>query len=179
LQALDRKGILPAPGTATNQRYGLREELDAYVGPTSVKVPRRWVADGRVSSPAQGPDLKKQRRIVEPFCVAQGLAQVEIIEEIGGRLNFKRPKLTALGDAILTGPIETRIWAHQDRLARFGFDLWRHLGPTQGCTVRVIHGEEVCPEREMVEDWRAITHCLSARLYGLGKDRQALKAAWK
>ena len=179
LQALDRKGILPAHRTATHKRYGLREELDAYLGQTSVKVPRRWVAYCRVSSPAQRPDFKNQRRLVEPFSIAQGLAHVEFIEEIGGGLNFKRPKFTALGDAILTGQIEALILAHQDRLARFGFDLWRHLGETDGCPGRVINVEEVSPEPERVEDWRAITHCFWARLYGLGNYRKALKAALK
>ena len=67
LQALDGKGILPAHRRATHKRYGLREELDAYVGKTSVQVPRRSVAYGRVSSQAQRPDLKDQRRIVEQF----------------------------------------------------------------------------------------------------------------
>ena len=37
LQALDRKGILPAQRTATHKRYGLREELDAYLGQTPSK----------------------------------------------------------------------------------------------------------------------------------------------
>jgi len=179
LQALDRKGILPAHRTATNKRYWLREELDAYLGKTSVKVPRRSVAYCRVSSQAQRPDLKNQRRIVEQFCVAKGLANVEFIEEIGGGLNFKRPKFTALVDAILTGQIETLILAHQDRLARFGFDLLRHLCQTHGCTLLVINVEEVSPEQEMLEDLMAITHCFSARLYGLHNYRKALKAALK
>ena len=68
-------------------------------------------------------------------------------------------------DAILKGQIETLIWAHQERFARFGFDRWRHLGQTHGGPVRVLHGEEVSAEPERVEDGMATTHCFSA-LYG-------------
>jgi predicted site-specific integrase-resolvase len=43
----------------------------------------------------------------------------------------------------------------------------------------VINTEKVSPEREMVEDLMAITHCFSARLYGLRNYRKALKEALK
>jgi len=33
------------------------------------------------------PDLKNQRRVLEEFITARGLANVEFIEEIGGGLN--------------------------------------------------------------------------------------------
>jgi len=41
------------------------------------------------SSAAQKADLANQR---EEFVVAKGLAGVEFIEEVGGRLNFKRKR---------------------------------------------------------------------------------------
>jgi hypothetical protein len=39
---------------------------------------------------------------VEEFCIAKGIANVEFIEEIGGRLNCRRPKFLALVDAIVS-----------------------------------------------------------------------------
>jgi predicted site-specific integrase-resolvase len=50
------------------------------------------VAYGRVSSQAQRPDLNNHRRIVEDFCLAKGIANVEFLEEIGGGLNFQPPR---------------------------------------------------------------------------------------
>ena len=79
------------------------------------------VAYVRVSSPAQKPDLAKQKTALEQFCIGQGLALDEWISEIGGGLNFKRPKFTDLVDRVLRGEIARRVMAHPDRLVRFGY----------------------------------------------------------
>jgi putative resolvase len=50
---------------------------------------RKAVAYCRVSSAAQKPDLKDQRRVLEDFCAARGVAGVEFVEEVGGGLNLK------------------------------------------------------------------------------------------
>jgi putative resolvase len=105
LQATDRAGVLPARRRATGRRYWLRADLDAFLGRTAAVVPRRSLAYCRVSSQAQRPDLKNQRAIVEQFCIAKGLANVEFVEEIGGGLNFKRPKFLKLVEAIVNDEV--------------------------------------------------------------------------
>ncbi len=179
MQVLDRTGALPAHRTSTGKRYWLRVDLEAYLGRTAINAPRKAVAYCRVSSQAQRSDLKNQRRIVEEFCVVRGLANVDFIEEIGGGLNFKRPKFLALVDAIISGGISTLVLAHKDRLLRFGFELLKHLCTVHSCELLVINVEQVSPEQEMVQDLMAITHCFSSRLYGLRNYRKALKEALK
>lgn len=177
LQALDRAGVLPAQRTSTGRRYWHRADLDAYLGRTAVVAPKRLLAYCRVSSQTQHADLKNQRAIVEQFCIAKGLANVEYVEEIGGGLNFKRPKFLALIDSLLAGEVSDLIVAHQDRLLRFGIDLLAHLCRKSNCRLWVINTEQVSPEREMVQDLMAITHCFSSRLDGLRNYRKALKEA--
>jgi predicted site-specific integrase-resolvase len=174
---MDRAGVLPARRTATGRRYWLRSDLDAFLGRTSAVVPRRLVAYCRVPSQAQHPDLKNQRSIVEQFCIAKGLANVEFIEEIGGGLNFRRPKFLNMIDAIIAGEISDLIAAHKDRLMRFGFDLLSHLCRQSDCQLWMINTEQVSPEQEMIQDLMAITHCFSARLHGLRHYCKALKEA--
>ena len=55
-------------------------------------------AECRVSSAAQKPDLANQRKVLEKFVVAKGLANVEFIKEVVGGLNFKRKWFLALMD---------------------------------------------------------------------------------
>jgi len=55
-------------------------------------APTKLVAYCRVSSAAQKADLANQRKVLEEFVVAKGLAGVEFIEEVGGGLNFKRKR---------------------------------------------------------------------------------------
>src|SRR6266480_635954 len=141
--------------------------------------PRRTVCYCRVSSQAQRPDLKNQRRIVEEFAIAKGIANLEFIEEIGGGLNFKRPKFTALVDSVVADEVAMLVVAHKDRLARFGFELLQHLCRKHGSELLVLNTEKVSPQQEMVQDLMAITDCFSSRLYGLRNYRRALKEALK
>jgi putative resolvase len=131
----------------------------------------------RVSSQAQKPDLANQRTVLEQFCAARGLTGTQWISEIGGGLNFKRPKFLALVDRIITNQVATLVIAHKDRLVRFGFDLLSHLCRTHGCELLVLNTETLSPEQEMVQDLMTITHCFSARLYGLRNYRKALQKA--
>ena len=164
-------------GTATGRRYWLKRDLDRFLGRTSAEVPKRTVAYCRVSSQAQRPDLKNQRRIVEEVCVAKGIANVEFIEEIGGGLNFKRPKFLALVDPVISAEISRLILAHKDRLARFGVELIEHLCAVHGTTLLILNTDIFSPEQEMVQDLLAIVHCFEKRLYGLRNYHKALKKA--
>jgi putative resolvase len=179
LQRWDRAGLLKAIKTPTGRRVYTLQKLREAMGLADEQQERRAVAYCRVSSQAQRPDLKNQRRVVEDFCVAKGLANVEFIEEIGGGLNFKRPLFLKLVDQVVAGDISKLILAHKDRLARFGFELLSHLCRKHQCEMLVIDNQQLSPEVEMVNDLMAITHCFSSRLYGLRNYKKALKEALK
>ena len=125
LQAMVRAGVRPARRTASGRRYWLRPDRD--LGRTAAERPRPTVCYGRVSSQAQRPDGKNQRRIVEEFAIAKGIANLEFIEEIGGGLNFQRRKFTALGDSVVADELARLVVAHQDRWVGFGFELLQPL----------------------------------------------------
>jgi putative resolvase len=179
LQRWDRTGVLPAKRTPTGRRYYEPRQLDEWLAEKQhLRTPERAViAYCRVSSKAQRPDLKNQRDVVTQFCVARGIANVDYVEEIGGGLNFKRTKFTALMDRVCAGEVAALVVAHKDRLARFGFDLLRHLCDAHDCQLFIINDEKLSPEREMVEDLMTIVHCFSGRLYGLRNYKKALKVA--
>lgn len=177
LQRWDRqKRVIPGR-TPTNRRIYTDEHLRQATGILNQSKKRKVVVYARVSSQAQRPDLSNQRNMLEEFCAASGLAVEEWIEEIGGGLNFNRPKFTHLIDAIVAGNVETLVIAHKDRLCRFGFELVEHLCKIHGCDLLVMNMESLSPEQEMIQDMLAIVHCFSARLYGLRNYRKALKKA--
>lgn len=179
LQRWDRSGLLKAIKTPTGRRVYTLQKLREAMGLADEQKDRIAVAYCRVSSQAQKPDLKNQRRVVEDFCVAKGLANVQFIEEIGGGLNFKRPLFLKLVDQVVAGEISKLILAHKDRLVRFGFELLSHLCRKHQCELLVIDSQQLSPEVEMVNDLMAITHCFSSRLYGLRNYKRALKEALK
>lgn len=179
LQRWDREGRLQPRRTPGNRRLytdeHLRQVLDLRTG--SPSQPRKTLVYLRVSSQAQKPDLDNQRAALEQFCLARGLTVDEWIAEIGGGLNFKRPKFLKLVDAIGADEVQTLIIAHTDRLARFGYDLVTHLCASHQCEILVLNQETLSPEQEMIQDLLSIVHCFSSRLYGLRNYRKALKDA--
>lgn len=180
LQALDRKGILPARRTETNQRYYLKSDLDKFLHTPEIDTETRTiVAYCRVSSPAQKPDLKNQRRVIEDYCIAKGYTNVEYINEVGGGLNFKRKQFCRLITDIMNKKISVLVVAHKDRLCRFGFELVKFIAEQNGTTIDVLNTEKMSPEKELVTDLMTIVHCFSSRLYGLRNYRKSLNKALK
>jgi len=179
VQRWDREGRLkPAGRTATGRRYYTEEQILAFRHQRPApQRPRKIVAYCRVSSQGQRPDLRNQRLALEQFCVARGLAGVEFIEEIGGGMNFQRPKFLALMDAVDAGEIQTLIVAHRDRLTRFGYEWFERFCRQHGCEILVLNQEHLSPEQELVQDLLTITHVFSARLYGLRNYRKKLREA--
>jgi len=178
LQRWDRCGTFsPLARSPTGLRLYSEAQISERIGLRSRQAPYRIVAYCRVSSTAQKPDLRNQRRILEEFCTARGLANVEYMDEIGGGLNFKRRGLLELTDAIVRGEVRILVLAHRDRLTRFGYEWFEHLAQEHGCELLVLNQDRLSPEQEMVQDMMTIVHCFSSRLYGLRNYRRQLNAA--
>ena len=99
----------------------------------------------------------------------------EIIQDIGGGLNWKRKGLLALLERLHRGDKLRIVVAHRDRLARFGFELLQWLAETNGGEIVVLGNTDHSPEQELTEDILAILHTFSCRLHGLRRYSQAIK----
>jgi putative resolvase len=179
LQRWDREGRLKAKRTLSGRRYYDEADLATALNLPQRSAIRRTVAYCRVSSPAQRPDLQNQRAALESYAVSKQLVVDEWIMEIGGGLNFERKRFLRLVDAIVKGEVSRLLIAHQDRLARFGFALLKHLCQTHHTELVVMNTETLSPEQELVQDLMSIVHCFSSRLYGLRNSRKALEKALK
>jgi hypothetical protein len=102
-----------------------------------------------VSSPGQKDDLAAQVTAMEQFCLARGLAVDEWLTEIGGGMNLTRRTFVAVMDAIERGEIATLVIAHQDRLARFGFDYFEHGATNNDCDLVVANQQSLSPIRNL------------------------------
>ncbi len=166
LRRWDKSGKLKAKRTISNHRYYTEDDLLQAKGLKPVQSYRHIKVYCRVSSSKQKKELANQKTAMEEFCLAKGLEVDEWIEEIGGGLNFKRPKFLALIDKALSGEVEAIVIAHKDRLCRFAFDLIEQLLSKRGCEIIIANQESMSPQQELVEDLMAVIHCFSCRLYG-------------
>ena len=128
------------------------------------------VCYARVSSYAEKDDLRGQVALLQ-----SRYPGAEVVKDIGGGLNWKRKVLVALLERLHSGEKLRIVVAHQDRLARFGFELIDWLAKQNGGEVVVLDESSCRPEQELTEDILSILDTFSCRLSGLRKYRDKIK----
>ncbi|GHJ47359.1 IS607 family transposase ISSto12 [Catellatospora sp. TT07R-123] len=171
----EAEGRIAARRTSTGQRYFDESDVLAVLAPGFARDDRKVIVYCRVSSAGQREDLASQRAAMEMFCLARGLAVDEWVSEIGGGMDLLRPKLIDIMSRVKAGQVSTLVVAHEDRLARFGFDYLAHEAEAAGCEVLVANQESLSPQEEMVADLLAIVHTFSYRLDGLHRYAKSMK----
>lgn len=122
----------------------------------------KTVCYARVSSHKQKDDLCRQVARLRSL-----YPDAEIIEDIGGGLNFKRKGLQTLLERMLRGDKFDVVVAHRDRLCRFGFDLIEFLVLKNGGKLVVLDRTQVqSSEAELTSDLLAILHHFSCKMHG-------------
>lgn len=159
LRRWEEQGFIEAIRTSGGHR---RYNVNGYT--TKSARTRATILYARVSSQKQREDLQRQCEYLQ-----SRYPEAELISEIGGGLNYKRKKMLAVLERVMSGDVERIVVAYSDRLLRFGFDLFDWFCTKHSCEIVVLNQVKLSPERELVEDILAILHCFSARLYGLRK----------
>lgn len=132
LRRWDAEGKISTIRTPSGQR---RYNVESYAADSGAVGNKRVVVIyAPVSSRAQQPDLNRQVAALSNL-----YPSAEIVSEVGGGLNFKRKKLLALLERIFKGDVRMVVVAHKDRLARFGFDLFRWLCEQNRCELVVLN----------------------------------------
>ena len=129
-----------------------------------------FILYSRVSGRGQVKDLERQSEFLRSRYPGS-----ELITDIGSGLNFKRKGLKAILDRCLSGDKLCVVVADKDRLARFGFEIIKHVVEFNGGSIVVLSDENDSPEGELVKDLISITTVFSARIHGLRKYAKALK----
>lgn len=101
----------------------------------------------------------------------------EIIQDIGGGLNWKQKRLVTLPERLHGGDELQIVVADRDRLARFGFEVLQWFAEANGREIVVLGNTDRSPEQELTEDILAILHTPYCRLHGLRRYSQAIKEA--
>lgn len=182
LQRWEREGrLIPVARTDSNRRLYTEAQIRAFIGLQQLisSEPTRLIAYCRVSRATQKLELANQRKILEEFVVAKGLANVEFIEEIGSGLDFKRKYFLELMDSIGRREVKILIVAHYDRLTRFGFEWFEHYARSNGCEMFILNQERLSPKQEMIQDFMTIMHAFSSRLHGLKQYQKKLNESLK
>jgi len=175
LRRWEREEKLIPERTLGNQRIYTEDHLRMARSLKTGKSPTRIIVYCRVSSSGQKDDLLSQVNAMEQFCLSQGVGITDLIQEVGGGLNFKRPKFLQIIQWAIQGEVKSLYVAHKDRLCRFGFELVEQIVQWSGGSVIVANAITLSPQEELVQDLLSIIHCFSSRLYGLRKYKAKVK----
>jgi predicted site-specific integrase-resolvase len=175
LRRWEKEGRLIPERTLGNQRVYTEDHVAQARNIKGGKSPDKVIVYCRVSSTGQKEDLQRQIAAMEQFCLSQGVSITEVVGEVGGGLNFKRPKFLKIIQQAVLGEIELLYVAHKDRLCRFGFDLVEQIVEWGGGKIVVANAQSLSPHEELTADLLSIIHCFSSRLYGLRKYKAKVK----
>ncbi|HUZ80215.1 MAG TPA: IS607 family transposase [Thermoplasmata archaeon] len=160
IQRMDRDGRLRVIRTAGGRRRIPESEVFRLSGEREIRAP---ILYARVSSRGQKEDLERQKERLQ-----RAFPGAEMHMDIRSGLKFDRPGFLAVLQAVQERRVSRVVVAYEDRLARFGVDLLRHVFAAYGTTLEVLDPKpKDIPETELANDLIAIITSFSARLYGL------------
>lgn len=131
---------------------------------------RKIILYARVSTAGQKEDLQSQSDTI-----SKAYPQCRVISETGSGMNFKRKKFIEIMEAVARKEVKLIVVAHKDRLVRFGFEFIEWFCNSNNCQIEVINNSYKAPHQELVDDFMAIMHCFSSKLYFLRRYKDEIK----
>ncbi len=144
-----------------HRRFLLEELIDKK------DAAKKTVIYSRVSSHDQKSDLKRQSEDLLEYCKKKEFDEIEIIEEIGSGMNYRKRGLRKLIAGVIKGEIKRIVVNFKDRLMRFGSEILSHL-----CALKQVEIIEVSEpatktfEQQLVNDVLMIMTVYTSKIYG-------------
>lgn len=129
---------------------------------SSPKTDRERVLYARVSTKSQIEDMKSQVEYLSdsyPGC--------RVVKDIASGMNWKRKNFIKLMNQVSNDEISEIVVGHKDRLCRFGFEFVEWFCNLHDCKIVIINNVKLSPHEELMQDFMAIMHTFSSKLYFL------------
>lgn len=121
----------------TGKRLYCLTDVKHQLGLFEEAQPRRRICYARVSSAHQHADLERQCDDLK-----RAYPTHELIQDTGSGINWRRPGLLTLLDAVCSGTVAEVVVAHRDRLARIGVELLEWLFERYNARLVVLEQSE-------------------------------------
>lgn len=149
-----------------NKKHYIYNDEDVYRLANREKKERCNVTYSRVSLHKQKNDLESQKERLYNFSLSNGYKLDKQYSDVKSGMNFDRKGFDEMIDRIMNYEIKYVIIENKDRLARFGFDLFKKLCRKFGTEIIVISDiENKTYEQELVDDMLSIIHHFSMKSY--------------
>ena len=132
------------------------------------KGERKTFIYARVSTPKQKNDLENQIESIKLYSAAKGYKISGIYKDIASGISFdKRKDFMEMLEYILKNEVERVIISYKDRLSRVGFNLFKGLFSSFGCSIEVMYdsSDRITDEKEIFEEIASLLHCYYMKMY--------------
>jgi putative resolvase len=126
------------------------------------KSTRERVLYARVSTRTQMDGLASQIAFL-----GQSYPGCRLVKDVASGMNWKRKNFLRLMAQVSEGLIFEIVVGHKDRLCRFGFEFVEWFCDLHDCQIVVLNNAKLSPHEELMQDFMAIMHCFSSKLYFL------------
>ena len=130
-------------------------------------IERKNVIYTRVSTQKQKTDLENQKKIVEKYCIENGIKISDIYSDIGSGINFDRKEFQRLLNDVVNHKISKIYITYKDRLSRVSFDMFKNLFSNFNCEIVVLNNIEDAQtiEKEIFNEIISLIHCFAMKVY--------------
>jgi predicted site-specific integrase-resolvase len=162
-----------------NGRYDYYDE-DVWRLAGSCREERLNVIYARVSTAKQRGDLERQVKLLENYCIQNGVKIDKVFKDIGSGIELeKRKEFMKLFELIKDYRVNTVFITYRDRLSRIGFNFLEKVFESYGTKIVVVNeskfDDEKLAEKEIFKELISIIHSFAMRLYSNRRKKMKLK----
>lgn len=160
-----------------HRRYSVQslERAKYSAIPITAQVDKRAVVlYARVSTNTQKDDLQSQIEYL-----GKHYPETRCYHDIASGLNFKRKNFIRIMEMVGRGEVKRIVVGHKDRLCRFGFDFVEWYCTQNNCTIEVLNNNKLSAHKELMDDFIAIMHCFSSKLYFLRRYEKKIRLGFQ
>lgn len=135
---------------------------------------RKNVIYTRVSTQKQKIDLANQKKIIESYCLKNGIQISDIYSDIGSGINFDRKEFQRLVNDVVNHKISKIYITYKDRLSRVSFDMFKNLFNNFNCEIVVLNDvdDNKLIEKEIFNEIISLIHCFTMKVYSSRRQRK-------
>ena len=135
---------------------------------------RKNVIYTRVSTQKQKIDLANQKKIIESYCLKNGIQISDIYSDLGSGINFDRKEFQRLVNDVVNHKISKIYITYKDRLSRVSFDMFKNLFNNFNCEIVVLNDvdDNKLIEKEIFNEIISLIHCFTMKVYSSRRQRK-------
>lgn len=118
--------------------------------------------------------MLNQKKIVESWCLNNGIKISDVYSDIGSGINFDRKEFQRLVDDVINHKVSKIYITYKDRLSRISFDMFKNMFANFNCEIVVLNDVDDAKtvEKEIFNEIISLIHCFAMKVYSSRRQKK-------